>query len=80
MPASPNSIGEPDEPVQRRRLQHYGLPDSGTREEGESQRYRAPLILVPVTLERSYARRLIGGFHDDEPRFNPTLQEMLRQT
>lgn len=51
-----------------------------TREDKESQRYRAPLILVPVTLERKSAR---AGFtlviHDDEPRFNPTLQEMLRQ-
>lgn len=51
-----------------------------TREDRESQRYRAPLILVPVTLERKSAR---SGFtlviHDDEPRFNPTLQEMLRQ-
>ncbi|MCO3053528.1 DUF3320 domain-containing protein [Pseudomonas aeruginosa] len=51
-----------------------------TREDRESQRYRAPLILVPVTLERKSAR---AGFtlviHDDEPRFNPTLQEMLRQ-
>lgn len=51
-----------------------------TREGKEDQRYRAPLILVPVTLERKSAR---SGFtlvlHDDEPRFNPTLQEMLRQ-
>lgn len=51
-----------------------------TREGKEGQRYRAPLILVPVTLERKSAR---SGFtlvlHDDEPRFNPTLQEMLRQ-
>lgn len=51
-----------------------------TREDRASQRYRAPLILVPVTLERKSAR---AGFtlviHDDEPRFNPTLQEMLRQ-
>ncbi|MGX5726193.1 DUF3320 domain-containing protein [Metapseudomonas otitidis] len=51
-----------------------------TREDRDNQRYRAPLILVPVTLERKSAR---SGFslviHDDEPRFNPTLQEMLRQ-
>lgn len=44
------------------------------------QRYRAPLILVPVTLNRKSVR---SGFsltlHDDEPRFNPTLIEMLRQ-
>ncbi|WAG79109.1 DUF3320 domain-containing protein [Metapseudomonas furukawaii] len=53
---------------------------SWTREDREGQRYRAPLILVPVTLERKSAR---SGFtlvlHDDEPRFNPTLLEMLRQ-
>lgn len=43
-------------------------------------RYRAPLVLVPVSLERRSAK---AGFtlslHDDEPRFNPTLLEMLRQ-
>ncbi|MDH4561246.1 MULTISPECIES: DUF3320 domain-containing protein [unclassified Pseudomonas] len=53
---------------------------SWTREDRADQRYRAPLILVPVTLERKSAR---SGFtitlHDDEPRFNPTLIEMLRQ-
>lgn len=53
---------------------------SWTREDRENQRYRAPLILIPVTLERKSAR---SGFtivlHDDEPRFNPTLIEMLRQ-
>jgi len=41
---------------------------------------RAPLILLPVTLQRRSAR---SGFafeaHEDEPRFNPTLVEMLRQ-
>ncbi|HYQ39984.1 MAG TPA: DUF4011 domain-containing protein, partial [Pseudomonas sp.] len=42
--------------------------------------YRAPLILVPVTLTRksiSSGIRLTLG--DDEPRFNTTLLEMLRQ-
>ncbi|QDQ29319.1 DUF3320 domain-containing protein [Chitinimonas arctica] len=43
-------------------------------------KYRAPLILIPVTLQRKSVR---SGFtltlHDDEPRFNPTLLEMLRQ-
>jgi very-short-patch-repair endonuclease len=43
-------------------------------------KYRAPLILIPVSLERKSAR---SGFsivlHDEEPRFNPTLVEMLRQ-
>ncbi|BBF92157.1 DUF3320 domain-containing protein [Blastochloris tepida] len=41
---------------------------------------RAPLILLPVSLQRSSVRsgfRL--GLHEDEPRFNPTLIEMLRQ-
>lgn len=52
---------------------------SWTREKG-GQKYRAPLVLVPVTLNRKSAR---SGFalvlHEDEPRFNPTLLEMLRQ-
>ena len=41
---------------------------------------RAPLLLVPVALERKSVR---SGFtlqlHDDEPLFNPTLLELLRQ-
>ena len=53
---------------------------SWTREDKAGMKYRAPLILVPVTLHRKSAR---SGFtlvlHDDEPRFNPTLIEMLRQ-
>ena len=53
---------------------------SWTRDDKAGQKYRAPLILVPVTLSRKSAR---SGFtiavHDDEPRFNPTLIEMLRQ-
>ena len=53
---------------------------SWTREDKAGSKYRAPLILVPVTLHRKSAR---SGFtltlHDDEPRFNPTLIEMLRQ-
>lgn len=53
---------------------------SWTREDKAGQKYRAPLVLVPVSLERKSAR---SGFsivlHDDEPRFNPTLIEMLRQ-
>lgn len=53
---------------------------SWSRDANDSKRYRAPLILVPVTLER---RSIRSGFslklHDDEPRFNPTLIEMLRQ-
>ena len=53
---------------------------SWTRDEKEKKRYRAPLILIPVVLQRRSVR---SGFtlkiHDDEPRFNPTLIEMLRQ-
>ena len=51
-----------------------------TRNEKENKRYQAPLILIPITLQRKSVR---SGFnlkiHDDEPRFNPTLIEMLRQ-
>ncbi len=53
---------------------------SWTRDDKVGNKFRAPLILVPVTLNRKSAR---SGFtltlHDDEPRFNPTLIEMLRQ-
>ena len=53
---------------------------SWTRDDKAGTKYRAPLILVPVSLHRKSAR---SGFalllHDDEPRFNPTLIEMLRQ-
>lgn len=49
-------------------------PDPGAR------LVRAPLVLLPVSLERRSVR---GGFtlcaHEDEARFNPTLVEMLRQ-
>ena len=42
--------------------------------------YRAPLILIPVQLERRSVR---SGFrlalHEDEARFNPTLMQMLKQ-
>jgi very-short-patch-repair endonuclease len=42
--------------------------------------YHAPLILIPVHLERKSVR---SGFklalHEDEVRFNPTLLQMLRQ-
>ncbi|HEY0835619.1 MAG TPA: DUF3320 domain-containing protein [Azospirillum sp.] len=53
---------------------------SWTRDAKDPKRYRAPLILIPVTLQRKSVR---SGFslvlHDDEPRFNPTLLQMLRQ-
>ncbi|WP_286965180.1 DUF3320 domain-containing protein [Methylobacterium sp.] len=52
---------------------------SWTKKDGEAA-YRAPLLLVPVTLKRSSVR---AGFklalHDDEVRINPTLLEMLRE-
>lgn len=48
-------------------------------QEGKEQKYRAPLILVPVTLNRKSVR---SGFtlslHEEEPQFNPTLVEMLK--
>ncbi|MBT3070308.1 DUF3320 domain-containing protein [Rhodomicrobium sp. Az07] len=47
---------------------------------GKDQRCRAPLLLVPVRLERHTIR---SGFrlvrHDDDARINPTLLQMLRQ-
>ena len=42
--------------------------------------FRAPLVLVPVALHRQSVRsgvRMV--LHEDEPQFNPTLLEMLRQ-
>ena len=51
-----------------------------TPAQGKSQRYKAPLLLIPVKLERRTVR---SGFrlaaHDDDVRINPTLLEMLRQ-
>jgi len=53
---------------------------SWTPQHRDGQRCRAPLILIPVSLRRKSVR---SGFslilHEDEPRFNPTLIEMLRQ-
>lgn len=50
------------------------------RADKEEVKYRAPLILIPVALNRRSVR---SGFtmtlEDEEPRFNPTLIEMLRQ-
>ena len=48
--------------------------------EKDSRRFRAPLILLPVTMIRESVRsgvRIVA--HDDEPRFNTTLLEMLRK-
>src|SRR3546814_7941675 len=48
--------------------------------EDEARSYRAPLILVPVKLERRSARSQVKiMLHDDETVFNMTLLEMLRQ-
>ena len=53
---------------------------SWTRNEKDNKRHKAPLILVPVILHRRSVRSgFILRLHDDEPRFNPTLLEMLRQ-
>jgi very-short-patch-repair endonuclease len=50
------------------------------REKEEQRRFRAPLILLPVTLTRKTARSGIRmSAHDDDPRFNTTLLEMLRK-
>jgi hypothetical protein len=48
--------------------------------QGKAQTCKAPLLLMPVALER---RTIRSGFrlvrHDDDPRINPTLLQMLRQ-
>ena len=50
------------------------------RNEKDKRQFRAPLILLPVTLERKSVRSGIRMLaHDDEPRFNTTLLEMLRK-
>ena len=48
------------------------------RSEKDSRRFRAPLILLPITLERKSVRSGIRMLsHDDETRFNMTLLRML---
>ena len=50
------------------------------RKEKDERRFRAPLILLPVTFERRSVRSGVKmTAHDDEPRFNTTLLEMLRK-
>lgn len=50
------------------------------RRERDERRFRAPLILIPVALERrSVISNIEMSVHDDEPRFNTTLLEMLRR-
>ncbi|SEK25956.1 Part of AAA domain-containing protein [Sphingomonas palmae] len=47
---------------------------------GEERTYRAPLILLPVRLDRKSALSgVVMTAHEDEPRFNLTLLELLRQ-
>jgi very-short-patch-repair endonuclease len=44
------------------------------------RRHRAPLILVPVNMERKSVRSGVKlTYHDDESKFNTTLLEMLRK-
>ncbi len=53
---------------------------SWKREPEDVRAFRAPLILLPVSLERKTARsdvRMIA--HEDKARFNGTLLELLRQ-
>ncbi|MDF2637960.1 MAG: helicase [Novosphingobium lindaniclasticum] len=46
----------------------------------DARSYRAPLILLPVKLERKSAiSGVVMTQHEDEPRFNLTLIELLRQ-
>ena len=50
------------------------------RKENDDRRFKAPLILMPVTIERKSVRSGVKILsHDDEPRFNTTLLEMLRK-
>lgn len=50
------------------------------RDSKDERRFRAPLILLPVSLERQSIRSGVKMLaHDDEPRFNTTLLEMLQK-
>ncbi|WP_238121316.1 MULTISPECIES: DUF3320 domain-containing protein [unclassified Xanthobacter] len=50
------------------------------RRPGEQRTYRAPLLLVPVKLERTAATsRFTLRFHEDDPRFNATLLRFLEE-
>ena len=50
------------------------------RDAKDDRRFRAPLILKPVTLQRQSVRSGVKMLtHDDEPRFNTTLLQMLRK-
>jgi hypothetical protein len=53
---------------------HWQRPGAGERT------FRAPLVLIPVNITRQSIRSGIRlTLNDDEPRFNTTLLEMLRQ-
>lgn len=53
---------------------------SWKREQSDERSFLAPLILLPVSLERKSVRSGIKMMaYDDEPRFNTTLLEMLRK-
>lgn len=50
------------------------------KSETDTRSYRAPLILVPVKLERQNVRAGVRlSLHEDEPRFNLTLLQLLKQ-
>jgi len=50
------------------------------KQPADARAYRAPLVLLPVALERKSVRSGVQlVLHDDEPRFNLTLLELLRQ-
>jgi len=50
------------------------------KSETDARTYRAPLILLPVKLERRSVRSGVKlSIHEEEPRFNLTLLQMLRQ-
>src|SRR5690606_32561908 len=46
----------------------------------DTRQYRAPLILLPIKLDRRSANSGVTlSAHEDDPRFNLTLLELLRQ-
>jgi Protein of unknown function (DUF4011)/REase_MTES_1575/AAA domain/Protein of unknown function (DUF3320) len=53
---------------------------SYVKEDRKGRVFKAPLILVPVELNRKSVRSGVKlSLHDDEPRFNTTLLEMLKE-
>ena len=51
-----------------------------TQTDNRSRTHQAPLILIPVSLSRKSVNAPFKlRIHDDEPQFNPTLLQMLRQ-